>query len=145
MIAALGAVVNPALVILGGSIGMRPEMMEPIRIALAAYFPFPAEPASLSRGPGIALAGEAALKLKETCQIHAEAYSAAEVLHGPIALSDQHFGVIGFVPQDAGDTSVRAALSRMHDDGWSRFRSETKPTPYPCRRRRIQLLIPSSR
>ncbi|HEX4298676.1 MAG TPA: SIS domain-containing protein, partial [Devosia sp.] len=37
----------------------------------------------LGRGPALAIAEEAALKFKETCGIHAEAYSAAEVLHGP--------------------------------------------------------------
>ncbi len=37
----------------------------------------------LGRGPAFAIASEAALKFKETCGLHAEAYSAAEVLHGP--------------------------------------------------------------
>jgi glucosamine--fructose-6-phosphate aminotransferase (isomerizing) len=40
----------------------------------------------LGRGATLAIAAEAALKLKETCAIHAEAYSAAEVLHGPAEL-----------------------------------------------------------
>ena len=42
----------------------------------------------LGRGATLAIAAEAALKLKETCAIHAEAYSAAEVLHGPAELVD---------------------------------------------------------
>src|SRR5690606_30597411 len=37
----------------------------------------------LGRGPGFAIANEAALKFKETCNIQAESYSAAEVMHGP--------------------------------------------------------------
>ena len=41
----------------------------------------------LGRGPSLAIAAEAALKLKETCGIHAEAYSSAEVLHGPPAVA----------------------------------------------------------
>ena len=39
----------------------------------------------LGRGPGFAIASEMALKFKETSGIHAESYSAAEVLHGPAA------------------------------------------------------------
>src|SRR5260221_455845 len=40
----------------------------------------------LGRGATFGIAAEAALKLKETCALHAEAFSAAEVLHGPSAL-----------------------------------------------------------
>jgi len=40
----------------------------------------------IGRGLGLAIAQEAALKLKETCALHAEAVSAAELRHGPMAL-----------------------------------------------------------
>ncbi len=40
----------------------------------------------LGRGPALAIAAEAALKCKETCELHAEAYSSAEVMHGPVSL-----------------------------------------------------------
>jgi len=40
----------------------------------------------VSRGLGFAIAAEAALKLKEICGLHAEAFSGAELRHGPIAL-----------------------------------------------------------
>src|SRR5262249_42579649 len=40
----------------------------------------------IGRGPGLAVAQEAALKFKETCGLHAEAISAAELRHGPMAL-----------------------------------------------------------
>src|SRR5205823_3225455 len=40
----------------------------------------------LGRGPSFPIAHEAALKLKESSGLHAEAYSAAEVLHGPLEL-----------------------------------------------------------
>ena len=40
----------------------------------------------IGRGLGLGIAQEAALKLKETCGLHAEAFSAAEVRHGPMAL-----------------------------------------------------------
>ena len=50
----------------------------------------------LGRGPTLAIANEAALKMKETCSVHAEAYSAAEVLHGPVELVEPGFPVLVF-------------------------------------------------
>lgn len=67
----------------------------------------------LSRGPTMAAAGEAALKLKETCRLHAEVYSAAEVLHGPIVLAERRFCALSFVPDDAGGQSIREANAVM--------------------------------
>ena len=54
----------------------------------------------LGRGATFAIADEAALKLKETCAIHAEAFSAAEVLHGPAEIVAPGFLVLAFLPQD---------------------------------------------
>jgi glucosamine--fructose-6-phosphate aminotransferase (isomerizing) len=48
----------------------------------------------VGRGPGYAIAQEAALKIKETCGFHAEAFSAAEVRHGPMALVENGFPVL---------------------------------------------------
>mgnify|MGYP006197036357 CR=1 FL=1 len=45
-------------------------------------------------------AQEAALKLKETCGLHAEAFSAAEVKHGPMAIVGEGFPVLLFAQQD---------------------------------------------
>lgn len=53
----------------------------------------------LGRGPGLAIAQEAALKLKETCGIQAEAFSGAEVRHGPMAIIEEGFPVIVFAPR----------------------------------------------
>ena len=61
----------------------------------------------------MAAAGEAALKLKETCQLHAEAYSAAEVMHGPSVLAARGVAAIAFVPGDAGRPSVVEALKAL--------------------------------
>ncbi len=60
----------------------------------------------LGRGPALAIASEAALKFKETSNMHAEAYSSAEVLHGPVALVDHRFPIIAFAARDAAETSV---------------------------------------
>lgn len=55
----------------------------------------------VGRGSSFAVAQEAALKLKETCGLHAEAYSAAEVKHGPMAIVGSGFPVLMLVPNDA--------------------------------------------
>ncbi|MET1159370.1 MAG: glutamine--fructose-6-phosphate transaminase (isomerizing) [Thermoprotei archaeon] len=52
----------------------------------------------LSRGIGLPIAMEGALKLKEIAYIHAEAYPAGESKHGPIALVEEDFPVIFTVP-----------------------------------------------
>uniref|UniRef100_G4WVB1 Glutamine--fructose-6-phosphate aminotransferase [isomerizing] n=1 Tax=uncultured bacterium CSL1 TaxID=1091565 RepID=G4WVB1_9BACT len=54
----------------------------------------------LGRGTSFALAMEGALKLKEISYIHAEAYAAGEMKHGPIALIDEHVPVIVLAPSD---------------------------------------------
>jgi glutamine---fructose-6-phosphate transaminase (isomerizing) len=54
----------------------------------------------LGRGLSLATAQEAALKLKETCGLHAEAYSAAEVKHGPMAIVGESFPVLMLPPND---------------------------------------------
>jgi glucosamine--fructose-6-phosphate aminotransferase (isomerizing) len=60
----------------------------------------------LGRGPALAIASEAALKFKETSNMHAEAYSAAEVLHGPVALVEDKFPLLAFAARDAAENSV---------------------------------------
>jgi glucosamine--fructose-6-phosphate aminotransferase (isomerizing) len=55
----------------------------------------------VGRGPGLAIAAEAALKLKETNGLHAEAVSAAEIRHGPLALAGPDLRVIVFAQRDA--------------------------------------------
>jgi glucosamine--fructose-6-phosphate aminotransferase (isomerizing) len=54
----------------------------------------------LGRGRMYPLALEGALKLKEISYIHAEAYAAGELKHGPIALVDQHVPVVVMAPRD---------------------------------------------
>lgn len=55
---------------------------------------------AIGRGPTLAIAREAALKLKESCGIHAEAFSGAEFRHGPIALVSQSLPILIFKPGD---------------------------------------------
>jgi glucosamine--fructose-6-phosphate aminotransferase (isomerizing) len=53
----------------------------------------------VGRGTGLAIAMEAALKLKEVCGIQAEAFSAAELRHGPLALIEPGYPVLIFAPR----------------------------------------------
>ncbi len=55
----------------------------------------------LGRGLGFPIALEGALKLKEISYIHAEAYAAGEMKHGPIALIDEAMPVLMVVPRDS--------------------------------------------
>ncbi len=55
----------------------------------------------IGRGTSYAIAMEGALKLKEISYIHAEAYAAGELKHGPIALIDDGVPVIVIAPSDA--------------------------------------------
>jgi len=71
----------------------------------------------LGRGPGFAIACEAALKFKETCGLHAESYSAAEVLHGPAALVQAQFPVLALAVEDAALPQVCATAARLAAQG----------------------------
>src|SRR5262249_58714899 len=76
---------------------------------------------SLGRGPTLAIAREAALKLKETANLHAEAFSSAEFLHGPIALVEPSYPALLFLPSDhaaAGMHALAADLRRKNARGF---------------------------
>jgi glucosamine--fructose-6-phosphate aminotransferase (isomerizing) len=70
----------------------------------------------VGRGFGLGVAQEAALKLKETCGLHAEAFSAAEVKHGPMALVRDDFPVLIFTQHD----DTRAGIEELAADFASR-------------------------
>jgi glucosamine--fructose-6-phosphate aminotransferase (isomerizing) len=63
----------------------------------------------VARGFGLGIAQEAALKLKETCGLHAEAFSSAEVRHGPMALVRAGFPVLMFTQRD----DTRAGIQQL--------------------------------
>ncbi len=60
----------------------------------------------IGRGLGLGVAQEAALKLKETCGLHAESLSAAELRHGPMALVRAHFPLLIFTQDDESRAGV---------------------------------------
>lgn len=67
----------------------------------------------LGRGVGFGAALEMALKFKETCRLHAEAFSAAEVVHGPLALVGPGFPVLALTQADAAEPHTRAVVERI--------------------------------
>lgn len=67
----------------------------------------------LGRGLTLGVAQEAALKFKETCGIHAEAFSIAEVAHGPMALIGQGFPILVFPPIDKAAAGLDAILAQF--------------------------------
>jgi glucosamine--fructose-6-phosphate aminotransferase (isomerizing) len=69
------------------------DALAPLTIATALV--------AIGRGPTLAIAREVALKLKETCTLHAEAFSSAEFRHGPIALVSSALPVLMLPPTDA--------------------------------------------
>jgi glutamine---fructose-6-phosphate transaminase (isomerizing) len=82
----------------------------------------------IGRGATLAIALEAALKLKETSAIHAEAFSAAEVLHGPAALIEEGFPILVFMPQDEARPGVQATLARLSEMGAQCIVFDTGPS-----------------
>ncbi|WP_445193547.1 SIS domain-containing protein [Sphingomonas sp. Tas61C01] len=71
----------------------------------------------LGRGHGYGIAQEAALKLKETCGIHAESFSAAEVRHGPMAIVGEGFPILAFATGDETGQGVRDVAAEFRRRG----------------------------
>ena len=87
--------------------------LEPCRNAVSLY--------TVGRGPGFAVAAEAALKFKETSILHAECFSGAEIVHGPVSLVEAGFPAFAFIPDDAARPGLRDICRRLHDAGAALF------------------------
>jgi glucosamine--fructose-6-phosphate aminotransferase (isomerizing) len=71
----------------------------------------------IGRGTGLAIAMEAALKLKETCAIQAEAFSGAEVQHGPMALVTEGYPLLVFAPRGPAHEGLLEMAAQMRARG----------------------------
>ena len=71
----------------------------------------------IGRGTMYAIAMEGALKLKEISYIHAEAYPAGELKHGPIALIDEQMPVIAIAPNDELLGKLKSNLQEVKSRG----------------------------
>lgn len=78
----------------------------------------------VGRGPALPIAIEAALKLKETAVLHAEAFSGAEVMHGPLQLLREGFPVLAFRPRDAAHAAMGDTIARLAAAGGRVFACE---------------------
>ena len=67
----------------------------------------------LGRGLGLGIALEAALKFKEVCGLHAEAFSTAEVMHGPVTMVQAAFPVMVLAQGDETLEGVRELVNRL--------------------------------
>ena len=71
----------------------------------------------IGRGTGLPIAMEAALKFKEVCGIQAEAYSGAEVQHGPMALVQKGFPMLVFAPRGPAQAGLLQVAAQMRERG----------------------------
>lgn len=71
----------------------------------------------IGRGLGLPVALEAALKFKETCGIQAEAFSGAEVQHGPMAIIGTGFPLLVFAPRGPAQAGLLQLAQRMRERG----------------------------
>ncbi len=79
---------------------------------------------TIGRGPTLAIAREAALKLKETCNLQAEAFSSAEFQHGPMALVSELYPILMFTPDDAAAAGVKALAADLRCKGAALFSTD---------------------
>src|SRR5690554_5217385 len=75
----------------------------------------------LGRGIQYPVAKEGALKLKEISYIHAEAYPAGELKHGPLALVDEKMPVVAVAPNDELLGKLKGNLAEVKARGGNRF------------------------
>ena len=84
---------------------------------LAAEFADKRHALFVGRGVHYPVAMEGALKLKEISYIHAEAYPAGELKHGPLALVDKDMPVVAVAPNDALRAKLRSNLEEVRARG----------------------------
>ena len=72
---------------------------------------------AIGRGPTLAIAREASLKLKEVGNLHAEAFSSAEFLHGPVALVTPNYPVLVFSARDEAAAGLRRLAVELRHKG----------------------------
>lgn len=95
--------------------------LEPLIIKMAEAFDQKEHALFLGRGIQYPIAMEGALKLKEISYIHAEAYPAGELKHGPIALIDSEMPVIAVAPNDDLLEKVKSNLQEVKARGGELF------------------------
>ena len=95
--------------------------LEPQVAAWAKTFASKQHALFLGRGMHFPIALEGALKLKEISYIHAEAYAAGELKHGPLALVDKDMPVVAIAPNDALLEKLKSNLQEVRARGGELF------------------------
>ena len=91
--------------------------LEPQIAELAKHFADKHHALFLGRGLHYPIAAEGALKLKEISYIHAEAYPAGELKHGPLALVDKDMPVVSVAPNDSLLEKLKSNLQEVRARG----------------------------
>jgi len=84
---------------------------------LATRYRFAQRMVTTGRGYSYPTAREAALKLMETAYVSAQAFSAADLLHGPLAMIDPQVPVLAVVADGIGGAAMAPVLPRLHERG----------------------------
>ena len=109
------------------------DMDEALEILAASQSLF-----ACGRGTSLGIALEAALKCKETAGLHAEAFSTAEIMHGPLRLVDEGFPIIGFLQEDAAFENSHQAMRRLTALGARTITLSSRPAGD------VSLVVPST-
>jgi glucosamine--fructose-6-phosphate aminotransferase (isomerizing) len=89
----------------------------PQAYAAAERYRFAQRLVTTARGFSYPTAREAALKVMETCYLSAQAFSGADLLHGPFAMIDPDLPVIAVVTPGAGGTAMAPVVARLVGSG----------------------------
>jgi glucosamine--fructose-6-phosphate aminotransferase (isomerizing) len=92
------------------TLSQQPEM-----VAVATRYRFADRLITTARGFGYPTAREAALKLMETCYLGAQAFSGADLLHGPMAMIDTDLPVLAVLTPGAGGRAMLPVLERLRE------------------------------
>jgi len=114
---------------LGAALALEPQIM-----AWADRFARKENALFLGRGLHYPVALEGALKLKEISYIHAEAYPAGELKHGPLALVTESMPVVTIAPNDALLEKLKSNMQEVHARGGELYvfaDSDTRMTSSP--------------
>ena len=107
----------------GGSAAVLPDLADALLdrrgeiAALASRYRFAQRMVTTGRGYSYPTAREAALKLMETAYLSAQAFSAADLLHGPLAMIDPQVPVLAVVADGIGGRAMAPVLPRLAERG----------------------------
>ena len=91
----------------------RQALADDTAVQLAPRYRFAGQVVTTGRGYAYPTAREAALKLMETSYLSAQAFSGADLLHGPLATVDPQVPVLAIVPDGAGGAAMLPVLARL--------------------------------